>query len=382
MRQVGGKPIVYLDSAATALKPQCVIDAVNRCYASGFGNIGRGVHLLAEEASNLLDSSRRVVADFIGADADEIVFTHNATHAINLVASSFPVRSRVLIGLGEHHSNFLPWIANHDLVTAQIQSDATLDLADWQRNLDAQSIKVCTFGYVSNVTGAIQPAHQLIHSAHSAGAHALVDASQAVGHFPVDVKELACDFLCFSGHKMGGPTGAGVCYVRREAHSLMKPTCYGGGMVDEVSKSDFSIAKFPRSLESGTPCLEGIVGLAAACRYLAQVGLQEIHEHERRLTKLASDGLSQMDRVSVIGSEMKKRGPIVSFQLEGIEAHGVARLLSNRFNIMVRSGFHCAQPLHSELGLRPSVRCSFALYNTLQEAEQLVDAIRTICSYN
>lgn len=378
-REVNGKPIVYLDSAATGLKPQVVIDAVRNCYENGLGNIGRGVHQLAEEAADAYANARRTIADFINADADEIFFTQNATDAINLVAASLPECSRVLSSVCEHHSNLLPWQARHIRSLVELQDDTLIDCAAWEKELANSKIRLCAISHVSNVSGAIQPVERLARMARHQGTLTLIDASQSVGHLPVDVQQIGCDFLCFSGHKIGGPTGIGVCFVRRAIADQLKPSKLGGGMVRNVSTSGFSLAGFPERFEAGTPAIEAAIGLASACMHLENIGILNIREHERQLTRLAYDRLSQIKRISIVGPSPTNRAPIIAFHVQGLEAHGVARLLSARFGIMVRSGFHCAEPLHKAFEWRPTVRATFSHYNTTEEVGRLHDALSTIC---
>lgn len=378
-RKVNGKPIIYLDSAATGLKPQVVIDAVRNCYEKGLGNIGRGVHLLAEEAAEAFASARRTIADFVNADADEIFFTQNATDAINLVAASLPDNSRVLTSVNEHHSNFLPWQARHIRSLAELQPDTSIDCVAWEHELTKSKMQMCAISHVSNVSGVIQPIEELVRLARKHNTLTLIDASQSVGHIPVDVRQIDCDFLCFSGHKIGSPTGIGVCFVRRSLSEMLAPVRLGGGMVSDVSLSSFTLARFPERLEAGTPAIEAAVGLASACSHLENIGISNISKHERQLTELAYGRLSHIDRISIVGPSPSQRAPIISFHVQGLEAHGVARLLSARFGIMVRSGFHCAEPLHAAFNWRPTVRATFSHFNTVREIELLAEALSTIC---
>jgi cysteine desulfurase / selenocysteine lyase len=381
-RLIGGKPIVYFDSAATGLKPQCVIDSVTKCYVSGLGNVGRGVHLLSQEAMDAYERARRSVADFINADPDEIVFTRNATEAINLVAASLPEKGSVMVGESEHHSNFLPWRVRHNVITVAIDDVGCIDVSDFRKQISSGTNALCAVSHVSNALGTIQPVQELVELAKLNKVPILIDASQAVGHFPVDMGSLGAQFLCFSGHKLGGPSGIGVLYARRGTQNLLRPINFGGGMVEHVSASEFSLTDFPNRLEAGTPAIEAAVGLAAACDFLDRHGLDSIREHERALTCHAMKGLVAIPRVTVVGPKAhEERGPIVAFFVEGIEAHGLARMLSSRFNIMVRSGFHCSQPLHQRLELRPTVRASFSLYNTACEVDYFIESIRILADY-
>ena len=378
-RLFGGRPVVYLDSAATYLKPRVVIDAVTACYRELAGTIGRGVHLMAEEASAHYEDSRAAIADFINADADEIVFVRNATEAMNMVAASLEPGTEVLGSVGEHHSNLLPWRRFHRFHSLRLLSDGRIRLEAVAEQLAERRPRLVAVSTISNAFGAVQPVAAIVKLAHDVDADVLLDANQSVTHYPIDVRKMDCDYLCFSGHKLGGPTGVGVLYARRDRLEKLRPMLLGGGMVDSVSVTGEVLADLPMRLEAGTPAFEGVIGLAAACEFLASIGWEAIGEHERRLTVRLIDSLRALPRVTVRGpDDIYDRGAIVSFHVDGLEAHGVARMLSGRSNLCVRSGFHCSQPAHETLGFRPTVRASFGVYNTEAEVDLLIGALGQI----
>lgn len=378
-RKFAGRPIVYFDSAATYLKPQRVIDSVADCYNRTAGTIGRGVHVLAEEASALYDESRETIAGFINADADEIVFVRNATEALNLVASSLTPMAVVAGSLGEHHSNLLPWRDRHAFHNVSLADDGQVDLSSFAQMLSESRPALSTFSTIGNAFGNIQPVSKLIAMAHASNCDVMLDANQSVAHERIDVRRLDCDYLCFSGHKLGGPTGIGVLYAKCDRLEMLKPHLWGGGMVESVGQSSYELADLPMRLEAGTPAFEAAIGLAAACEYLDEIGLDAIGEHERSLTVELVERLGSIPRVSVVGPKcMEQRGSIVSFHIDGLEAHGGARMLSNRANICVRSGFHCAELAHRSQGFRPTIRVSLGVYNTSQDVEVLVETLKSI----
>lgn len=378
-RQINGRPIVYLDSAATYLKPRAVIDAVADCYREMAGTVGRGVHVMAEEASSLFAEARQTVADFINAEVDEVVFVRNATEAINLVAQSLPLAQAVLGSVGEHHSNFLPWRRHASFHWMGLRSDGQIDIDAVEHQMKEVRPCLTTFSTTGNAFGTIHPASKLTALAHAGGSSVLLDASQSIAHSDIDVKALACDYLCFSGHKFGAPTGIGVLYVRRDHIQKIRPVNFGGGMVESVSEAGEMLAEFPMCLEAGTPAFEAVVGLAAACDFWNDTGMKNVRAHEQQLTCELIDALEKIPCVVVRKSgNVDTQGPIVAFHIEGLEAHGAARMLSNRANICVRSGFHCAQPAHDYLGWRPTIRASLAAYNSSADVQLLAESVAQI----
>lgn len=380
-RQIKGRPIIYLDSAATYLKPQAVIDAVTNCYLQCAGTIGRGVHVLAEEASQRFDEARTTIANFINADADEIIFVRNATEAINLVAASLDSAVPILGSVGEHHSNLLPWRRHQRLVNMELLADGHLDLELAQQQIQHMESGLVAVSTISNALGNRHPVERIVELAHSRNCDLLLDASQSIAHEPIDVRQLDCEYLCFSGHKLGGPTGVGVLYAKRDRLERLQPQMDGGGMVESVELNEHVLADLPMRLEAGTPSFEAVLGLAAACDWFAELGLENVALHERRLVKQLVDSLSKIPRITVRGpDQLSERGSIVAFHVEGLEAHGAARLLSNRANLCLRSGYHCAQPAHLSLGLRPTLRASLGVYNNESDIHALVATLSEITS--
>lgn len=377
-RVIEGKPLIYLDSAATSLKPKPVIDAVFRFYTQSCANIHRGVHLLAAEASELYEESRRKISRFLNTDEEEIVFVKNATEGINLLSHSLNRKGPVVVTLADHHSAILPWFDTRKIHYAGIDPNGMLDLSDLKKVMSIKPALVC-LPHVSNALGTITPVQEAIEMAHKGGALVLVDGSQSVPHMPVDVKALGCDFLVFSGHKMLGPSGIGVLFGRRDLLEEMRPFLRGGAMNKEVHKESYRAESLPGKFEAGTPNIEGVIGLGAAVEYLEKIGMEHIEAHSRNLTRAALKALGSIKRIRIYGPlDPEQRSASITFELPGLEAHGLAKVLSNRYAIMVRSGFHCAQPLHEALRIKPTVRASYYLYNTLEEIESLSMALDQI----
>jgi cysteine desulfurase/selenocysteine lyase len=374
-RRIEGRPVIYLDSAATALRPQKVIDEVLRFYTECTANVHRAVHRLSEEATEGFEEARDEVARFIGAEAREIAFVRHATEALNLVARSLPEGAVIAVPDSEHHSNLLPW-RRHQVLRLGVDDGGSVVLAPAVEAIRNGRPNLLTFSPVGNALGTRQPVAKLVAAAREAGASVMLDVSQCIGHEPLDVQELGCDYLCFSGHKMMGPGGVGVLYARGGMESSLRPLLEGGSMALNVGIDDHEPQSFPWSLEAGTPNIEGVLGLAAACRYLNGIGLEAIERHGKVLGKALRVGLATIPRLRIHGGS--EDGTITSFTMDGLKAHGVARLLSNRHAIMVRSGYHCAQPLHETRGLPETIRISTHLYNTTEEIEACLEAIRTI----
>ena len=385
-RQVHGRRMVYLDSAATSHKPRPVIDAVADYYERFNSNVHRGSYQLAVEATEALEQARAKVAQFIGATRDsEIVFAKNATEAINLVARTW---GRANLGPGdpvvitelEHHANIVPW---HMLTAEQgielrwipIRSDGHLDLTDLDRLLDGA--RLLSVAAVSNVLGTINPIRQLADAAHDAGALMMVDASQYTPHLPTDVGEMGADFVAFTGHKMCGPTGIGVLWAKSELLEAMPPFLGGGEMILNVTKEGFSTAAVPWKFEAGTPPIAEAVGLGAAVDYLNGLGMEQVREHEVALTGYALRTLSQRygDDITIHGpTEPAERGGVLSFEYKGIHPHDVAQVL-DRSAVCVRAGHHCAKPLMRVLGCTATSRASMYVYNDESDVDALADAL-------
>lgn len=392
-RKVEGRPLVYLDNAATSQKPIQVIEAVKRFYEEHNANVHRGVHTLSQEASELYERAHEEVAEFIGASMEEVVFTKNATEAINLVAYSLGLRSlgpgdEVVVTLMDHHSNIVPWenvskAKGFKVKYADISDEGVLDYESLERLVTKRTKLVCVT-HVSNVTGVKNDLVRISKIAHDNGAMLVVDGAQSVPHMPIDVERLGIDFLAFSGHKMLAPTGIGVLYGRREVLEGMEPFLGGGEMIREVkyNKSDgtcrITYNELPWKFEAGTPNVSGGIGLMEAVRYLRRLGMENVERHEAELTRYALERLGEVDGIRWYGPGIgSERGGIVSFNMDGFDPHDLALLL-DQFGIMVRSGYHCAEPLHQRLGLRGSVRASFYIYNIREEVDRLIEALQEI----
>lgn len=376
--------LAFLDSAASAQKPQCVIDAISDFYANSYANIHRGLYDLSANATTAYESARATVAQFIGApSAENIVFTRNATESINLVASSYGGTflnkgDVVLISEMEHHANIVPWqmlreTRGIELHVVPCNPDGAFDLEIFERMLTEQ-VKLVAITQVSNVLGTVVPVREVVKLAHSKGAKVLIDGSQAVVHGGVNVTEMGADFYAFTGHKLYGPTGIGVLYGKSELLNKMPPYQGGGDMIEHVSFEATLFAKAPARFEAGTPNIAGAIGLAAAINYVEQVGLGGIANHENELLIRATEGLKAIDGVQIIGTAAGK-APVLSFTLEGAHHSDVAMIL-NQCNVAVRSGHHCAEPLMNKLNISGTVRASFALYNTANDVEKLINSVQ------
>ncbi len=380
-RQVDGKPIVYLDSAATSLKPQPVIDAVTGFYTHHTANVHRAMHVFAEEATELFEDARRSLARFLNAEEDEIVFVRGTTEAINLVHRSHPHLKRTVTTAMEHHSNFLPWAFGPHARVVRVDAAGHLQMEELAAALK-EGTDLVAISHVSNALGVINPIEQVIQMAHDAGALVLVDAAQSVPHMPVDVKQLDVDFLACSAHKMLGPGGVGALYAKRQILEQMNPWHLGGNIIDQVHIDQFTLQDPPHKFEAGTPAIEAVIGWGAAVDYLSRLEMTQVHAHDQQLVSYALERLGQIDFVKITGpSDPDRRCASVSFNVEGLEAHGVARMLSNRANVFVRSGFHCAQPLHETLELLPTVRASFYVYNQTHDIDALAEALEAIVAF-
>jgi cysteine desulfurase / selenocysteine lyase len=379
-----GVPLIYLDSAASAQRPHAVIDAISDYYRLHHANIHRAVHTLAEEATAMYEAGRAKVAVFIGANPQEIVFTKNATEAINLVAQSWArvnlaAGDMILLSEMEHHSNLVPWqilaqAKDVRLEFVPLTDSGELDFEQYERLL-ARGPKLVAMTQMSNVLGTIVPIADVIRSAHNAGAVVLVDAAQSVPHLPVDVRALDADFIAFSAHKMCGPTGIGALYGKIDILRNMPPFLGGGDMIRKVDWRSFEPNDLPYTFEAGTPAIAEAVGWGCAIDYLNGIGLPAIHQHEQALAAYAMDQLMEIPGVKVLGPAAEKRGGVVAFTTEGIHPHDVAQILDS-YGIAVRAGHHCAMPLHTKLGLSATTRASFYLYTTFAEIDALAAGVR------
>ena len=384
-REIHGKPLAYLDNAASTQKPRAVIEALSEFYSVHYSNIHRGVHTLSEEATAAYEEARDKVAAFIHAPKSRgVIFVRNTTEAINLVAYAWGrthVRpgDRILVTEMEHHSNLLPWqwLAQETgakLSYVSMTDEGRLDLASLDRLLQGP-VKLVAFTHISNVLGTVNPAQEIIARAHTAGARVLLDAAQSVPHMPVDVEALNCDFMAFSAHKMCGPTGIGVLYGKLELLEAMPPLLSGGGMIQRVGRTEAIWDDLPQKFEAGTPAIAEAVGFGAAIDYLSQVGMDAIWAHEQELAAYALEQLEKTPDVRVIGPPAEGRSGVVAFAVESIHPHDLAQMLDWE-GVAIRAGFHCAQPLHVCFGLGPTARASFYLYNTREEVDRLVEGVQ------
>jgi len=380
---VHGRPLVYLDNAATTQKPRVVLDALLGFYTRDCANVHRGVHALSQRATESYEAAREKVASFLNARPREIVFTRGTTEAINLVAHSYG-RSRlaqgdeILITGLEHHSNIVPWQLLAEQTGARLRVAPINDRGEIQwdafERLLGPRTRLVAVAHVSNALGTVNPVEQICRLAHAHGARVLVDGAQAVPHLAVDVRALDCDFYAFSGHKLYGPTGIGVLYGKWELLSEMPPYQGGGDMIRSVTFEKTIYNDPPYRFEAGTPHIAGAIGLAAAVEYVRRLGLEEIHRHEEQLLQAATRALEEIPGVRIIGTAAHKAA-VLSFVLDGVHPHDVATVLDHE-GVAVRAGHHCAQPLMERLGLPATTRASFALYNTLEEVEALARAVR------
>ncbi|BBZ28321.1 cysteine desulfurase [Mycolicibacterium madagascariense] len=383
----GGNPLAYLDSGATSQKPLQVLDAEREFLTTSNGAVHRGAHQLMEESTDAYEQGREDIAAFVGADADELVFTKNATESLNLVSYVLgDGRFDRVVGPGdvivttelEHHANLIPWqeLARRTGATLRwysVTDDGRLDLDSLE--LD-ERVKVVAFSHHSNVTGAIAPVGELVSRARAVGALTVLDACQSVPHQPVDLHALGVDYAAFSGHKMLGPTGIGVLYGRRELLDAMPPFLTGGSMIETVTMEATTYAPAPQRFEAGTPMTSQVVGLAAAARYLRDVGMAAVEAHEAELVAATLERLAEIDAVRIVGpTSMVDRGSPVSFVVDGVHAHDVGQVLDDE-GVAVRVGHHCAWPLHRRFGVAATARASFGVYNTLDEVDRLAAGIR------
>lgn len=381
--RVYGRPLVYLDNAATAQKPQCVIDAVSRAYTECNSNVHRGVHTLSERMTELYEQARERIRNFIGADScGEVIFTSGATASLNLVAYAWSERflhagDNIIISEMEHHSNLVPWKLAADRKSAEIRvlpvdDDGRLMTERLPELLDSRT-KVVAVTQASNTLGTKPDLRPIIEAAHSAGAIVVVDGCQGVVHGGVDVRALDCDFYAFSGHKLYGPTGIGVLYGKREILEAMPPFLGGGDMVDKVSFERITYAPLPLKFEAGTADFVGAVGLGEAVRYVESLPAVEVEAHERELLEYATERLLEIKGLKIYGTETGKT-PIVSFNVDGISHYDMGMIL-DKTGVAVRTGHHCAEPTMHRFGVTGMCRASFAFYNTRAEVDALADGV-------
>ena len=385
-KKINGKELVYLDNASTTQKPYSVIDSITDFYTNYNSNIHRAVYQLAEEATELYEQSRKKIANFINACPEEIVFTRNTTESINLIAHSW-ARSNlkkddgVVITELEHHSNIVPWqILCQEIGTrleyVGIDENGFLDLEHMIELISSKKVKLVSLSHMSNVLGTIVPIERIIKIAHEHGIPVIVDGAQSVPHMPVNVKNMDCDYLVFSAHKMLGPTGVGVLYAKKELLENMRPFMGGGDMIKEVFKFHTNYNEVPYKFEAGTPNIADVVGYGAAIDYLEKIGMENIRRHEISLTEYALESMLSLKYVTVYGPrDPKYRGGVISFNIADIHPHDLATIM-NDHGIAIRSGHHCAQVLMQRLDVPATSRASFYIYNTKEEIDKFVNAIK------
>lgn len=386
---VHDEPLVYLDSAATSQKPLQVIEAVRAYYAEDNANVHRGVHCLGERATQAYETARETVREFIKAKSTkEIIFTSGTTAGLNLVAGFagqvLQAGDEVLVSVAEHHANLIPWQQVCQRTGAQLRHvglvDGQLDMADLAAKLSDRT-KFVSLAHVSNVLGYIAPIKEIAQLVHAKGGYLVVDAAQSAAHLPLDVTDLDCDFLAFSGHKVLGPTGIGVLYGKEDLLRQFEPLAFGGEMIELVDLHQATWKDLPWRFEPGTPNIAGAIGLAAALRYLSEVGMPAVHRHCQNLTAYTLERLQAMEGVTIYGpADPEGRAGLISFGLAGVHPHDLATALDYE-GVAVRAGHHCAQPLHRHLGVGSTLRVSFHLYNDVADCDRFLAALMTAKEY-
>jgi cysteine desulfurase/selenocysteine lyase len=381
--QAHGHPLIYFDSAATSQKPRAVIDVLRRYYEHENANVHRGLHMLSERATEAYEKSRQRVAEYIGAvRADEILFTRGTTESINLVAQAWGGKflregDVILLTEMEHHSNLVPWQLLAERTGAKlrfvpVRDNGTLALEQLPSLLTTE-VKLFAFTHISNSLGTINPVSELCRKARAVGALTLVDAAQSAGHLPINVQELGCDFLAFSGHKMCGPTGIGALYGRREILDSMPPWHGGGEMIVSVTLEKSAFKKAPHRFEAGTPNIAGAIGLAAAIQYIEQIGRAAIFEHDSYLARYAAERLTELPGMRVFGPT-EERGALVGFVMDAAHPHDLTTF-ADQYGLALRGGHHCNQPLMRRFGVSGTTRASFYFYNTIEEIDRMIEIL-------
>ncbi|MCL4116067.1 UNVERIFIED_CONTAM: hypothetical protein GTU68_063085 [Idotea baltica] len=377
-------PHTYLDSAATTHKPKVVLDALSTFYAQDYGTVHRGIYRLSQESTDQFERTRTIVASFINADSDEIIFTSGATEGTNIVAHSFlaPLLQsgdEIVISVQEHHANYVPWqqLALRNglrLRVARLDSEGKVDVEHVKELVNAQT-RFMAFSHVSNVLGNVNPISELIVLGHKVGAKVLIDAAQSIGHMSIDIQDFDCDFLVFSGHKIYGPTGTGVLYANKDLMRTMSPYRFGGEMIMQVQENASTFKEGPQRFAAGTPNIAGIIGMGASINYIKEIGIAKIAAHEKKLTQRLVTNLQGVG-IQILGGHTS-RASLVSFLVDDIHPHDVASIL-DQDGISVRAGHHCAQPLHRHLQLSASVRASFGIYNDEEDIARLMEGIKKV----
>jgi cysteine desulfurase / selenocysteine lyase len=384
--EVHGKPLIYLDSGASAQKPTVVLDAVQKAYAETYANVHRGVHFLSQSSTELYEASRETIRAHINAESlDEVIFTKNATESINLVAASYGGANlqpgdEIILSYLEHHSNIVPWQLIAEKTGATVRA-VPIDehgefMLDSYLDMLGPKTKIVAVTHISNAIGTITPIRQIIDAAHDAGAVVLIDGSQAVPHLKVDMQEIGADFYVFTGHKVFGPTGIGVLYGKAELLAKMPPYQGGGDMINRVTFEKTTFAKGHSKFEAGTPPIVQAIGLGTAIDYVNSIGLDKIGAHEQSLLAYATEQLGQINSVKIIG-QAKHKASIISFTMEGVHPHDIGTIV-DRSGVAIRVGHHCAQPLMDHFDVASTARASFALYNNRADVDALVASIKSV----
>ena len=382
-RTVTGKPLVYLDNTATSQAPMEVVNEIHRIYTTNRANVHRGVHTLSQEMTDLQENCREKVREYINASSiEEIVFTRGATESINLVANSFgnsfKEGDEVILTVMEHHANIVPWQLLRDrkgivLKIVDIDDSGNLDIEQYKSLFNEKTV-MASFCHVSNVLGTVNPIKEMTEYARSLGVAVLIDGAQAAPHIKIDVRDIDCDFYVFSAHKMYGPSGVGVLYGKKELLEKMPPWQGGGEMISVVTFEKTTFADLPFKFEAGTPDYIGIAAFSKALGFIERIGIEKMEQHENSLSRYAENELKKISGIRIYG-EAKEKGPVISFLLDGVHPYDLGMLLDKQ-GVEVRTGHHCAMPLMERLGIPGTVRASFAVYNTPQEADAFLAAVR------
>lgn len=384
-RKINGHPLIYLDNGATSQRPVQVVNAISEYYLNHNANVHRGVHTLSAESTEMYEEARKKVAKFINAEPEEIIFTKNATESLNLVAYSYGEANikkgdKICTSIMEHHSDFIPWQVlakkrGAKLEIMDVDEEGEIPESEFRK---ISNSKITSIVHASNVLGTINPVEKMAKIAHESGGKILVDGSQSIPHMPIDVKKMDCDFFAFTGHKMLGPTGIGVLYGKKELLEEMPPFMYGGDMVVEAKVEGCKWNTPPHKFEAGTPNICGIIATGAAVDYLNKLGMQNIRNHEIELLKHAIRGLQEIEGIEIYGpKDARRRTGVIAFNIPGLSSIDLASFLDD-YGVAIRSGHHCAQPIHDFLKILPSARISFYFYNTKEEIDFVIPKIQEI----
>ncbi len=376
-RLVNGKPIIYLDNAATTQKPKQVINRLVDLYSSGISNVHRAINFLADEVTQDFEDAREAIARFVGAQSSEIIFVYNATQALNIVSNTLYKKKKlhILTTTLEHHSNLLPWFECGEIEFVPWANNGDIDM-----DVLAESLKrkpdLLTIASASNFLGSLHPLQKIISMCKDFKVPVLVDASQSIAHRKYDLRELECEYFIFSGHKIYGPGGTGILYIRNDIIENVEPFFLGGSMIKEAHADGYVLNDIPHRFEAGTPNIDGFIGLASALEYLSKLDLDVISKYETELIGYAKEQLAKVKGLSLYGPlPGESCTPLVPFHIKGLDPHTITKVLANRANVIVRSGFLCAQPAHDQLGIGPTIRASFGVYNTKTEIDTMIEVL-------